>query len=95
MMDKNMDMTALSLNTVEIPTANANARTVVALQKDGGRVTGYQLSDGQIINKDMAVSLARQGEIAGVGIAHRDGSEYLKSIPDGTESNNLSHLPSV
>jgi len=95
MIDKNIDMTSLSLNTVEIPTANANARTIVALKKDGGHVTGYQLSDGQVVNKDMAVALARQGEIAGVGIAHRDGSEYLKSIPDGTESNNLSHLPSV
>jgi len=41
------------------------------------------------------VALARQGGIAGVGIAHRDGVEYLKSIPDGTQSNNLSHLPSV
>jgi len=95
MMDKNIDMASLSLNTVEIPTANANAKEVVALQKDGGRVTGYQLCDGSVVDKDTAVSMARQGEIAGVGIAHRDGSEYLKSIPDGTESNNLSHLPSI
>ena len=33
--------------------------------------------------------------IAGVGIAHRGETEYLKSIPDGTDGNNLSHLPSV
>jgi len=94
-MDKNISMAGLSLNTVEIPTANANAKTITALQKDGGHVVGYQLNDGQIVDKNTAVTMARQGEIAGVGIAHRDGSEYLKSIPDGTESNNLSHLPSI
>ncbi len=39
--------------------------------------------------------LARQGEIKGVGVASRNGNEYLKSLPDGTENNNLSNLPSV
>lgn len=33
--------------------------------------------------------------IAGVGIAHRGDTEYLKSIPDGGENNNLDNLPSV
>ena len=35
------------------------------------------------------------GDIQGVGVAHRKDSEYLKSLPDGTENNNLSNLPSV
>ena len=39
--------------------------------------------------------MAKQGQIAGVGIAHRGDTEYLKSIPDGNENNNLSNLPSV
>ena len=39
--------------------------------------------------------MAKQGEIADVGIAHRKDSEYLKSIPDGSENNNLGILPSV
>jgi len=79
----------------EIPVANADAKTIVGLKKDGGSVIGYKLSDGQIIDKDAAVSLARAGGIAGVGISTRDGSEYLKSLPDDTESNNLSHLPTI
>ena len=79
----------------EIPTPNSDALTITALRKDDGRVTGYQLSDGQVLDKDEAVALARKGGIAGVGIAARDGSEYLKSLPDNTESNNLSHLPSI
>jgi len=41
------------------------------------------------------VDMAKHGEIQGVGIAHRKDSEYLKSLPDGTENNNLGNLPSV
>jgi len=58
-------------------------------------VTGYKLSDGNILPKEEAISLARDGGIRGVGVAARNGNEYLKSIPDGTEDNNLSHLPTV
>lgn len=39
--------------------------------------------------------MAKAGEIQGVGVAHRKDSEYLKSLPDGTEKNNLGNLPSV
>ncbi|MCL2565124.1 MAG: DUF3892 domain-containing protein [Defluviitaleaceae bacterium] len=79
----------------EIPTPSSDAMTITALRKDDGRVTGYQLSNGQILDKEDAVALARKGGIAGVGIATRDGSEYLKSLPDDSENNNLSHLPSI
>jgi len=41
------------------------------------------------------VELARQGDIKGVGISSRNGNEYLKSLPDDTESNNLGSLPTV
>jgi len=79
----------------EIPQAKNSAKEIIALVKDSGKVTGYQLSDGQIIDKEQGVELAKQGDIAGVGIAVNKGTEYLKSIPDGTEDNNLGNLPSV
>lgn len=79
----------------EIPEPNSTAAQITALVKDSGKVVGYQLSSGQTLGKDDAVALARQGGIQGVGISERNGNEYLKSVPDGTESNNLSHLPSV
>ncbi|HIT89826.1 MAG TPA: DUF3892 domain-containing protein [Candidatus Merdenecus merdavium] len=72
-----------------------DAKQIVALVKDSGRVTGYQLSDGHIVDKQQGVHLAKQGQIRGVGVAHRNDTEYLKSIPDGTEHNNLSNLPSI
>ena len=83
-------------NTLDqIPQANINAKQIVGLVKKGGRITGYQLSDNSIVEKQQAVDMAKQGQISGVGIAHRGDTEYLKSIPDGSENNNLGHLPSV
>ena len=77
------------------PQANSNAKRIVGLMKEGGRITGYQLSDHSIVEKQQAVNMEKQGQIAGVGIAHRGDSEYLKSIPNGSENNNLGNLPSV
>lgn len=61
----------------------------------GGRVEGYELSDGAMLTKEEGVALAKQGGIRGVAVAVRNGSEYLRSLPDGQEQNNLGSLPSV
>lgn len=87
------DLAMMALD--EIPSPKTDAKEIVALVKESGRVTGYQLSDGRTLNKEEGVELARHGGIQGVGVASRNGSEYLKSLPDGTETNNLSNLPSV
>lgn len=79
----------------EIPEYKTDAKEIVALVKDSGKVTGYKLSDGQVVDKEQGVTLAKQGDIDGVGIAVRQGKEYLKSIPDGTEENNLGNLPAI
>lgn len=66
-----MEQYNLVKNTLDqIPQANANAKRIVGLVKEGGRITG-------------------------VGIAHRGDTEYLKSIPNGIENDNLGNLPSV
>lgn len=91
-----MDKQALVKQTLDqIPQANADAKKIVGLVKESGRITGYQLSDNSFVEKQQAVDMAKEGKIAGVGIAHRGDTEYLKSIPDGTENNNLGNLPSV
>ncbi|MFV0395322.1 MAG: DUF3892 domain-containing protein [Coprobacillaceae bacterium] len=93
---KNNDVSNLPMAALkEIPKFKANAKEIIALVKHRGRVIGYKLSDNQILNKEDAVKLARAGEIKGVGIATRKGTEYLKSLPDGKESNNLGSLPTV
>ena len=79
----------------QIPRASSDAKRIVGLVKEGGRITGYQLSDDSVVEKQQAVNMAKQGQIAGVGIAHRGDTEYLKSIPNGNENDNLGNLPSV
>lgn len=87
---------SLAKNTLDdIPNPKSDAKNIVGLVKSSGKITGYQLSDGKTVSKEEGVALAKAGEISGVGVAHRGDTEYLKSIPDGTETNNLSNLPSV
>ena len=91
-----MEKHDLVKNTLDqIPQPNPNAKRIVGLVKEAGRITGYQLSDNSIVEKQQAVNMAKQGQIAGVGIAHRGDTEYLKSIPNGSENDNLGNLPSV
>lgn len=79
----------------EIPKAKSNAKSIVGLVKDSGRVIGYKLSDNRKVSKEEAISMAREGMIYGVGIARNGDTEYLKSIPNSKESDNLGNLPSV
>ena len=92
----NINGSELVKNTLdEIPESKCNAKRITGLVKENGRVTGYQLSDDTIVEKPQAVQMAKQGEIAGVGIAHRGDNEYLKSIPNNKENDNLGNLPAV
>ena len=79
----------------EIPTPKDDALSITGLVKKRGRICGYQLSDNRIVSREEGVSMAKAGEIRGVGIAHKKDTVYLKSLPDGTEDNNLSSLPTV
>ena len=91
-----MDLTKLPMMALkDIPRPNADAKQITAVVKGSGRITGYQLSDGRVLNKEEGIQLAKQGGIRGVGVATRNGTEYLKSLPDEDEGNNLGNLPSI
>ena len=77
------------------PAVNKDAKSIKKLIKTSGKVSGYELSDGQILSKADGVALAKQGGIRGVAIATRNGNEYLRSYPDSAENNNLGNLPSI
>ena len=95
-MPENHDVSKLPMMALQdIPKPNADAKEITALVKEDGRITGYQLSDGRVLNKEDGVQLAKQGGIRGVGVATRNGNEYLKSLPDEDEGNNLGNLPTV
>lgn len=90
-----MNGNELVKNTLDnIPTPNSDAKNIVGLVRESGRVTGYKLSDNSFVSKQDAVNLAKNGGIRGVGVAHRGDTEYLKAIPNGNENDNLSNLPS-
>lgn len=90
------DMSKTTMQTFsEIPTPKSDAKSIVGLIKESGTVTGYKLSSGEIITKFEAVEMAKEGGIFGVGIAKNGNTEYLRSLPDQSESNNLNSLPTV
>lgn len=90
-----MNGNSLIKNTLDsIPKANENAKRIVGLVKENGRVTGYKLSDETFVQKEEAVQMAKQGQISGVGIAHRGNNQYLKAVPNGQENDNPGNLPS-
>ena len=77
------------------PVPKPDAQRITRLVKNSGRVEGYELANGEILTKREGVALAKAGGIRGVAVAVRNGSEYLRSLPDGTESDNLSNLPFI
>ncbi len=90
-----MDSNELVRNTLDqIPQASNDAKRIIGLVKESGRVTGYKLSDETFLSKPQAVEMAKRGQIADVAIAHRGDNEYLKAIPNGQENDNLGNLPS-
>ena len=63
MTERNKDLSNLPMQTLQdIPQPNVNAKQITALVKEDGRITGYQLSDGQVISKEEGVRLAKQQE---------------------------------
>ena len=55
-----MDETELAKQTLDqIPQAKPNAKRITSLVKEDGRVTGYQLSDDSIVEKQQAVDMAK------------------------------------
>lgn len=76
--------------------ANAEKKTIKAVVKHSGEITGYELSDGEQVTKERGVELAKAGAISGVSVStSRKGEEYLRSLRDDNESNNLNSLPVI
>jgi hypothetical protein len=61
-----------------------------------GEITAYEFENGDIVSKEQAVMLAKQGSIVGVSIStSKKGEEFLRSLPDGDKRNNLDNLPVI
>lgn len=74
----------------------AGAHQISKLIKSGGEVVGYELEDGVHVSVQQAIDMAKQNQLKHVGVStSKDGSEYIRSLADGDESNNLGNLPSI
>ncbi len=79
----------------QVPQPNTNAKSITKLIKHSGDVIGYELSNGQRVTKEQGIQMAKTGEICGVAVALNKGNEYLRSLPDQSENNNLGSLPVI
>lgn len=72
------------------------AHQITKLIKSGGQVVGYELESGVHVSVQQAIDMAKHNQLEHVGVStSKDGSEYIRSLADGDESNNLGNLPSI
>ncbi len=75
---------------------NAHAEQITKLIKHDGEVVGYELASGRHISISEAINMAKANQLDHVGVStSKDGTEYIRSLADGDESNNLGNLPSI
>lgn len=66
------------------------------VKDNGGEITAYEFENGDIVSKEQAVMLTKQGSISGVSVStSKKGEEFLRSLPDSDKSNNLDSLPVI
>lgn len=79
-----------------VPTPKNDAKEITGVIKYGSRIVGYEIENGHQLDKAAAVEMAKNGEIKGVAVSvSAKGDEYLRSLPDDNESNNLRNLPTI
>jgi len=72
-----------------------NNITISKVRKNSeGDITDVMLSNGEAYPIEKAVEMTKEGLINGVNVSKaKNGREYLKSNPNGTEEDNLSNKP--
>lgn len=59
-----------------------------------GSITDIMLDNGNVFSISEAIMMAKDGLIEGVNVGRaKDGREFLRSDPNGTENDNLDNLP--
>ncbi len=72
-----------------------NNITISKVRKNSeGDITDVMLSNGEEYSIKEAVEMTKEGLINGVNVSKaKNGREYLKNNPNGTEEDNLSNKP--
>lgn len=67
---------------------------VVAVRKDDQNIIAYKLEDGTVLDVAGAVTMCQNGQLEGVRVGvSRAGTEFIRGVADGDDSNNLDNLP--
>jgi hypothetical protein len=76
---------------------DGSTHVISRVAKDNqGEITAYELETGEIVSKEQAVLLVKQGSIGGVSVStSKKGEEFLRSLPDQNKANNLDSLPVI
>lgn len=69
---------------------------IVSVRRDGGEIDFYKLNNGEIIDRATAYKYVKEGKLKGyIAAISVDNEYYIRSVPDGDPSNNLTHLPEM
>lgn len=68
---------------------------IIKVRKNSeGDITDVMLVNGNVYSINEAIMMAKDGLIQGVNVGRaKNGREYLRSDPNGKESDNLDNLP--
>ncbi len=68
---------------------------IVKVKKNNdGDITDVMLQNGNIFSINEAIIMAKDNKIEGVNVGKaKNGREFLRSDPNGVESDNLDNLP--
>jgi hypothetical protein len=74
-----------------------NSTSIIKVKKNNdGDITDVMLENGNVYSINEAITMARDGLIEGVNVSRaKNGREYLRSDPNGTENDNLDNLPTI
>lgn len=70
------------------------AKIIKVKKNSDGDITDIMLQNGNVYSVDEAIMMAKDEKIEGVNVGRaKNGREYLRSNPNGSESDNLDHMP--
>lgn len=70
------------------------SRIIKVKKNPEGDITDVMLQNGNVYSIDEAVLMAKDGLIAGVSVGRaKNGREYLRSIPNDNQWDNLENMP--
>lgn len=73
---------------------NGKAKIIKVKKNADGDITDIMTDNGNVYSVDEAIMMAKDNIIEGINVGRaKNGREYLRANPNGTENDNLDNLP--